>query len=411
MTEERTPVRPPVTGAYIYPETHWVYGLERNRRVWKVLRWLTSLFVKRRLGFSSRPFRVLSKKYLVVANHATDYDFLMLAAMFPGYLRFVLPERSLRSRIWGPVLSWLLNPISRRVAEEDPVAEKYIKTNLSLGVNLAMFPEHDRTMNGRTGTLLPDVARIIKESEGGLVTVKLTRGYLISPLWARVDRKGPTTGRVVKEYSREELDEMSVEEIRDALQEDLSYDVWEDQENRKTAYTCSAPAEGLENALFVCPACKRIGSLYSSKSDLICSCGYSQSLDKYGFFINHDAEFRTVLEWDLWQRNYLAANAESWEDRPDEWLSTDRGVRLAVVENGKSRAMLDGAMMTLYPDRIRFSAGEPLFSFPLKEMENLVSYRSRTLLFTWRGKDYEISKPSPWPTLRFVAIWRLLTQK
>ena len=396
---------------YIFPESHWIYGLERNQRIWKLLRAVSAPFVNRILQFSCRQFRVRSKKCLVLANHATEYDFLMLAAMFPKYLRFVAPDRMLRRQVMGPLLSWFANPIPRRVSDTDPIAEKYIKTNLRLGINVAMFAEQGRSMNGRTGPLMPDLARIIKESEGGLVTVKLTRGYLVSPQWGSKKRRGPTTGRVVREYTREELDAMSISELNDVIREDLGYDVWEDQESRRLSYKCSAPAEGLENALFVCPSCKRIGTLVGHRSDVLCSCGFSQTMDKYGFFSNRDAEFRTVLEWDLWQRNYLAANASAWEDNLQESLCIDEGIRLSSVDDGVAKPMLDGATMTLYPDRILFSAGEPLFSFSIRDVENMVSYHSRSLLFTWRGREYEVSKNSTWPTMRFVAIWRLLREQ
>ncbi len=394
---------------YIYPETHWTYGLERNKKIWNFLRAVLVPIMRRRLKFSCGQFRVRSKKYIVLANHATDYDPVMLGIMFPNYLRFVADERLFTAKPWGRVLSWLQNPIPWLKGTRAANTEHYIKTNVACGINVAMFPEGMRTMTGRTGQISSDIGRMIKESEGGLVTVRLTRGYMITPLWAHHKRKGPTAGRVVREYTREDLDEMTVDEINSAIAKDLYYNVWEDQENRRIEYRCSRPAEGLENALFICPACMRVGTMQGRGRDFICSCGYSVSVDGHGFFSSRSAKFRTLLDWDIWQRNYLAARAEHWTKDPDDVLCVDRGVKLWVNEGGKQRPQIDNAMMTLYPDRIQFSAGQPLFSIRLCDVERMYNYKSRSLLISYQGRQYEVTKQEAWPVLRYVYIWRMLT--
>lgn len=396
---------------YIYPESHWTYGLGRNKKIWRALQTIVGPLLRRRLQFTCGRFRVRSKKFIVVANHATDYDPVMLGLMFTQYLRFVTTERVLSKKFFGPILSWLLNPIGRKRAVIDETEAEYIKSNLHNGINVAMFPEGGRTMNGRTGTIPQEIGKLVKEAEGGLVTVRLTRGYLITPLWARERRFGPTAGRVVHEYTRDELDEMTPQQITEAISADLAYDVWEDQDTRRIVYKCKNPAEGMENALFVCPECLRVGTMETRGSDIMCSCGYSLSLDKYGFFSNLNAKFSNLSEWDMWQRNYLAQCSRDWRKLGNEPMCADRGVRLVDISGLKPRPQLDGAMLTLYPDRIQFTAGQPLYSFRIDEIENLVTYKSRSLLFTYRGRRYEISKNENWPVGRYVYMWSLLADK
>jgi len=396
---------------YIYPETHWTYGLGRNKWIWKAMQTVLGPIFRRRLQFTCGRFRVRSKRFVVVANHATDYDPVMLGMMFPQYLRFVTTERVLNKKVFGPILSWLFNPIGRKRAVIDKVEAGYIKSNLHNGINVAMFPEGGRTMNGRTGAIPPQIGQLLKETEGGLVTVRLTRGYLITPLWSKERRFGPTAGRVIHEYTRDELDEMTARQINEAIAADLAYDVWEDQDTRRIAYKCKNPAEGMENALFVCPQCLRVGTMETKGADVICSCGFSMSLDKYGFFSNHDARFANMLEWDLWQCNYLAQCSRDWKKLSGEPMCADRGVRLTDISGIKARPQVDGALMTLYPDRIQFTAGQPLYSFRIDEIEDLVTYKSRSLLFTYRGRRYEISKSENWPVGRYAYMWSLLTDK
>ena len=79
------------------------------------------------------------------------------------------------------------------------------------------------------------------------------------------------------------------------------YDAYRDQEKHPYRYADCEDIRGLENVLYLCPHCGSEHTMeVTEKSVITCSaCGFSQTMDKQGFFHCEDreAEIRYVSDW------------------------------------------------------------------------------------------------------------------
>ena len=84
----------------------------RHRIVWKLLRPLAKVITWLRLGFRAAPARVKGP-YLLVCNHVTDWDPVLVACSFPEQHYYVASEHLMRSGLGGRLVSWAQAPIPR----------------------------------------------------------------------------------------------------------------------------------------------------------------------------------------------------------------------------------------------------------------------------------------------------------
>ena len=110
-------------------------------------------------------------------------------------------------------------------------------------------------------------------------------------------------GRIVNIYEPEQLKAMKPDAITEMINKDIYEDADARQEAAKLRFKGNHRAENLETALFMCPHCRKIGTLKSSGNHFGCECGLGLEFTEYGTF-EPAAPFRTVGEWDEWQHEY-----------------------------------------------------------------------------------------------------------
>ncbi len=353
-------------------------------------------------GFRCKHYRPKSKTWLLLANHTMNMDPLLDVIVLRRFMRFVASANILRG-FSGFFIRWLANPIPRyKGAPADDVVVA-VKESLAAGVSVAMYPEGNVTWDGETGFISRRTAELVKESDGALITLRKIGGFLKTPRWAMVKRRGRTYAEVVGEYSREELDKMSVDEIYELIKRDLYVDAYEEQEKRHWKYRCKALAEGLEATLYVCPECGAVGDL-SSKGDMFrCSCGSEWRFDEEGYLnpVKEGGEKVSILAWSRWQKKYLRDNAKKLQESVDEPICIDDGIRVygdrleipnTIIENGPREE------------------GEYSI-FRWEDISKLSLFRNTRLFFTWKGQIVEVHiDPSKENIgIRYYALWRICT--
>ncbi len=394
----------------MYNKEQWLKGLKRNNAVYTFLRATLGVFYTKRFKFTFEPFEVKSDTFLLFSNHTNDNDPFFQALMFKTPLRFVAGEKILRVKPWGRIISYLVNPIPRKKGASSDDTIEYIKENLKLSINVAMFPEGVRTINGRTGHISPRTAKLVKDSCAGLVLVRFSGAYMRSPVWAKYKRRGPVKGIFISEYTRDELNKMSVDEINDILHRDLYTNAYDEQRREKIKYKGKNLAEGLENALYICPVCKSIGKIYGSLNSFKCGCGYSVELNEEGFFYSetNDVLFDDVLKWDLWQREYIKNKSTEWLSNTNYIITSDTSINLYEVQNRKKLPVAKQANLRFYADRLHFESAESAHEFQLKDISRMSNFKSSTLLFTYKNKYYE-AHAKQWPVFKYIALYRIMT--
>ncbi len=374
----------------------------RYRDAWRTLRFLFGGAIRHVFAFSGEVVEPAVSPYLVVCNHNTDLDPVLIGTCFRKQMFFVASEHVFRKGLPSKLLTYLFNPISRTKGATDAAAALDIIRSLRKGNNVCLFAEGNRSFNGVTGPIFPATGKLAKASGAALITYRFEGGYLTTPRWAYTRRRGRMRGGVVNVYTPEQLKAMTPDEVNAAIAQDLFEDAFQRQLENPCDYVGKRLAEGLENALFICPRCGKIGTLKSRDDKLTCGeCGMTATYNVRGFF-DDDAPYATVRDWDAWQQKQLAALYETAGDAP---LFSDAGMRLLEIGDSHAVTTVATGTLSMYRDRITLSD----VTFLIQEVSNMAQVGSSRIVFTSGGKHYEIASDAPhYCGLKYHMLYRII---
>lgn len=329
-------------------------GLAFQKGVYRVCRFIVGPFVKWLFPFRCAPCRVESPVFLALGNHTQNLDPALMVIGLRRHIRFVA-NASLTKGIAGFFLNNLFGLIPREKGAKGDAAVALIEANLKAGVSVGMFPEGNRSWDGETEFISRRTARLAKESGAGLVTYRFVGGYLLRPRWAAERRKGPMYGQLVREYTAQELSLMSEEEIYQAICRDLYVNAYAEQEARGDLYRGRRLAEGLEHAAYLCPICHRFGTIRTRRNEVSCACGLRATYAETGHFTGGNLPFSDFSQWNRFQKKWLQEHAAELRGRVSRPIVSDSGLKLTLVENGKSRVLSHDAAIAVFGDRVELA--------------------------------------------------------
>ena len=356
------------------------------RRIWDHILWLVKLIVRlRHSDVEMEPAPALEGPYLVLPNHASAYDQFFLGLSFPKrQMYYVVSEHAFRKKLVSFLMTTVFGPISRTKGSADASAVRSILRTLRRGCSVCLFPEGNRSWDGRSQRLNPATGKLLKLARVPVMTYRITGGALTDPRWAHTVRKGPIRGRVVRVYQPEELRKLSPEEITALVEKDL----WVDESENTLPYPGKRLAEGLEEALFLCPRCGGIGTLKGRGRDFACACGLHAVYTDTGR-LEGDAPFTSIPAWDDWQAERVRELASA----PDFSL-TDEDAELRELEEGHRMTVLARGRLRL--DREGIALGERKIPLTRMQEPSLCHFGSgETMMVTAEGKTYELLFPRP----------------
>ena len=273
---------------------------KRHQFFWKVIRPITTLLVKVKFGYTFKKAEGLPDKYIVLSNHTTDYDPLMVAASFDNQMYYVASEHVARWGFLSKVINYLVAPIVRYKGTTATITVMEMLRKIRDGANVCMFAEGARSWDGMTDQFLPSTGKVVKSAKCGLVTYRLEGGYFVSPRWSTNFRRGRIHGTPVNVYTKEQLAKMSVNEINEAIARDLYEDAYQRQLENPVPYKGKNLAEGMENLLFICPKCGGYDTFQSKGDTVSCkACDLKFNYTEYGML--EGAPFKTIYEFAKWQ--------------------------------------------------------------------------------------------------------------
>ena len=356
-----------------------------------------------------------SDNYLMLANHNTNWDFFYFGMALKDQMYFVASEHIFRQGFTSFLIKTLVDPIPRKKGASSDSTVRMIKERLADGKNVCMMAEGNRSFSGETGFISPATAKLVKESNAGLITFALHGGYLMNPRWSNEVRKGPIKGEVVNEYTVSELERMSEEDVYAAICSDLYVNAYEDQARDPHKYKCKHPAEHLETALFLCPECNSFSTLESKDDKFYCrECGMKLRFNDFGYFeslTDTPARFSTVLEWDKWQQKYLHEYLPERKGDVETPLFSDEGIHLVSIQAEKGTTPVVTGTLSLYGDRMEIVGEGKTVTFPLTDIKKLSITLTDTMLFTAGDGYYQIKGENHYSALKYLISWRLLIGK
>lgn len=356
---------------------------KRHIRIWKFLHAVLSGFIKRKFNLQFEPLKI-DGPCIIICNHVTSWDPLLVAVCLKDkHAYFVASEHLFRLGLISKVLNWLLAPIARKKATVGTDTVKACIRHVKAGHSVCIFAEGDATWNGENIPVFPATGKLCKLSGASLVTFRIEGGYLSKPRWTRSIRRGKVYVHPVNVYSPDELKAMSASEVNAVIDRDIKENAWERQNNENVHFKGKNLAVGIENALFVCPQCRKIGTIYGEGDHVKCKCGFDTVYTYTGRF-EPPIPFENILQWDIWQREILPEA----EKESDDILFSDEDMRISQITE-HSETMISRGRLIQYTDRL--ACGD--MCFDLNKISNMAMVQANRMLLSAGVDYYEIFAP------------------
>ena len=357
----------------------------RYRFIYKIAGGLAPLIL-RRYGFKTERVSKKDEPYIVVANHLTEVDMIMVAGAFSEHMYYVAGEHLLRTKA-GPKLKWAEDPIFTFKGAPSIDTMREVIRKIRAGHNVMIFPEGSRSFNGETLKLGSGIAKLVKTAGCALATYHIEGGYFVAPRWAYTTRTGPMKGHIVNIYSSDEIKKMSREELTDCINRDIYENAYDTQRKNMYAYKGKRLAEGLENYLVKCSCCGTFDSMVTEDDRFRCTeCGQSGRYTEQGFLEGDGLRFDSVYDWGIWSENETCSHIKAFEDNGPVFIDTD--TVLYEVLSDHSRTNLTSGAVAGYKDRLEVGS-EVLRFEDVSGMDML--YFGKTLVFTYKKRHLAIT--------------------
>ena len=393
-------------------------GRLRHHLSFKFARLALHSYLVNKFNFSHDLIESPYSPYVVVSNHLTNWDPLLIGMSFnKESMYYVATDHVFRMGLKSKLLKFFFSPIPRVKTINETFTVITIFRRLKENLNICIFAEGNTSFDGETGEVLPSICKLVKKSGVALITYRFTGSYLSFPRWARFMRRGRISGRLVKIYSPEELAAMSEDEIYATIEKDIYVNAYDEQKKDPVAYRGKRPAEFLETALYCCPQCKQFATLTSEDDELFCSCGFRVKYNEYGCFEypapanNEKPPFQTILDWSKWQRNEIGVLAEkvtaSGGNVP---IFGDQDQTLFQIARASHNTLLANGTLSMYHNRISVTtASGQVFEFPLDTIVDMSIITMKTIIFSTReNKIYEIHSNQPRSALKYLELFKAI---
>ena len=367
----------------------------RHQIIYRTLYHIIKWPVKALFGFTCEN-DTIEEPTLVVSNHVTDVDFFFVAIGLQGkHMYYVASEHIFRLGWVSKLINWLVAPIARRKGTTAMDTAMSMVRKLRAGHSVCVFGEGESSWNGLTIPVYPATATLARASGKPMKTYRIEGGHLTMPRWGKGIRRGRVHAHVVNTYTPEQLKKMTVEEINEAINRDLYEDAWERQKQNPVRYRSRKRAQCIETALFLCPECRRIGTIHGKKHHVTCDCGFRVDMTEYGTF-EPAKPFENIAQWDKWQMECLknhdfAAEAKLLDHEMTMYRLNENNVKEEIA---RGDLWLDGDVLRM---------GD--HAFELSAINSLALIQKRVMILTCEEGYFELRAEQPRCLRKYLAAW------
>lgn len=222
---------------------------------------------------------------IVLSNHTSFYDFIYTnAALYPRRVTYLAAKKMFYEKGLGFFLR-LARAIPKSLMQSDPIATMNAFRILKKNGIISVFPEGQISPSGRSLKPAFSIAKFLKKAKVNVYIVKHMGAGLVNPPWSKKTFKGRI--ETIKELiiSKEELINLSIEDIYRIVCDKLFYSSSEDNKIKRYSYKLN-DISNLENVIYQCPLCLHEG-LQTQNNELICPvCQHRLVYDEFGLLNN-----------------------------------------------------------------------------------------------------------------------------
>lgn len=271
--------------------------------------------------------------FVVIANHECQLDFVNVIGLSRRRLTFVISNAFYNSI---PAVYRLLKRLAFLPKQQfsGSVADlRKMKEVTDAGEGLVIYPAGLMSEDGLSTPIPRGSYKFLKWMKQDVYMARTVGSYFVMPKWTKGFRPGRTYMDVYRLFTKEELEKLSVDEIRERAEQALDFDAYAEQKGLMIRYKNGGHLRGLENVLYRCPACEKeftvrvrgLGPRKNPKTEEIyCTeCGYSLASDRFSL-LHRTSEFGPAFtgasEWSRWQ---LDKQLETVKASPDYRLEAE----------------------------------------------------------------------------------------
>jgi len=311
--------------------------------------------------------------FIVIANHQAAYDFVNLIGACKRPMTFVISNSFYQSLPIQFILDKMA-VIPKQQFQTTVSDMRKIRSVIKAGEPVAIYPAGLMCEDGLSTPLPPATYKLFKWLGVDVYMAKTCGTYFAMPKWTKGFRTGETTMDIYKLFSKEDLEELDNETIRQKTEQALLFDAYREQEKLLIKYKNGNNLNGLENVLYACPHCDGEFSIkVTDNSTLTCEkCGYSQTADQYGFLHKNSAHGEEIRYASDWSQHIFKAFKQKLSKGEDTVLSAKTDIYM--VDPKKKKYLKRGmGTVTLSPEKFLLEGclnGEdislsiPINSFP-----------------------------------------------
>lgn len=307
---------------------------KNNRVLYTVLGWGLRVYCALmgiRLTFTNKCQTLPQGPAVILCTHGSFIDFAYAGICLGKCLPHFVIARLYFYHKWLSRLLKMLGCFPKSMFVVDVESTKNCLRVVRNGEVLIMMPEARLSTVGKYEDIQSGTFSFLKKAGVPVYSFRLCGNYFADPKWGRGIRRGaPVECELDILFTAQELEKLSVEDIRAATEARLQYDEFRWLEDRPDVRYCSPNlAEGLERVLTICPVCKQKHTITTSQRSVFCShCGKLATLDsRYAF--QPGFLFQNFAQWYEWQIEVI--RDEIARD-PDFALQSEVELRLPSVD-------------------------------------------------------------------------------
>ena len=322
-------------------------------RIAQAASWIVATFIFRRKILRNE-IKDKSGPFVVIANHEAALDFVNLIGATKRPMTFVISNSFYNTL---PVKGFMnkMGVIPKQQFQSTVTDLKRIKAVIDRGEPVVIYPAGLMCEDGLSTPIPGATYKFLKWLNVDVYAARTTGTYFVMPKWGKGFRPGQTTLDIYRLFRKEELAHMPLDEVKRATDEALCFDAYREQEENRIRYMGGRNIQGIENVLYMCPHCLSEFTMEVNRKEICCTgCGYTQSVDKYGFFHKGDKgyEIRYASDWSWLISKVLR---EKIEDGTQTDLSMQ--VAISMIDHKKNKFLPVGAgTLTLTPKAISLDA-------------------------------------------------------
>ena len=280
-------------------------------RIAQIAAWLVATFIFRR-KFRRNEIKGKKGPFVVIANHQAALDFVNLIGATSRPMSFVISNSFFNTL---PIRGFLtkMGVIPKQQFQTTVRDMKRIKAVIDRGEPVVIYPAGLMCEDGLSTPIPAATYKFLRWLGADVYVAKTSGTYFAMPKWTSGFRPGRTYMDIYKLFTREELGQLDITQVKQRTDEALLFDAYREQEDLLVKYSKNNDIRGLEHVLYQCPHCQAEFTVENVDTDrLRCSaCGYEEQSDEYGLLHKACAkgeEIRYVSDWSRLIYNRLKEN-------------------------------------------------------------------------------------------------------